>query len=403
MLLFLNVMTSISMRFFGLFLPLVGQSLGANEIVTGISLSLGGLIRTLVLIPAGLIADRTRYDRLFLLFGILGQTSALFFLSLATQPWHLFLISPLQGATQAIILGFLLSRIAVYAEKTKIGRSISYYTATFSLGLTIGSSVGGPIIEFFGLNVAYNGLAMLIAVAAVSLLAYGPQSNIVGEQTGTPVAPAGSKLKGKKVVYPRPFLHLLGSYLVHNLGFGGFYVFFVLYVIYIGGTPMITGLADGISQLVGLILIPIMGELADRKSPKLLIMIAFWGDFLLFVLLRFVYDPLLILPLMVLNGVNGSASMTGLLAMAASYVKDNKGTALATANTFVNMGFTISPLIGGFLLSMGGFPLLMLYSIAMLFVAAGWAFVKVNVPQSEHINNTNDNSILESSSETQNF
>ncbi len=365
------------MRFFNLFLPLVGQSLGITEVLSGTSLSIASLTRAIVLIPAGIIADRTQLDRVFLTIAILGQSLVYIALTFAIEPLHLFYIAPLQGATQAIITGILLSRIARIAPKGKMGRSIGYYTATFSLGLAIGSSMGGPIIEILGLMTAYTYLAIVMGFATLSLLLYKPKQtkDQIGKEAEQSQNPSASKIKWKP---PRSFIHLLGSHVIHNLGFGGFYAFFALYVIALGGTPFLIGVSDGMSQFVSLILIPFMGELADRKGAKVLIMIAFWGDMLLVALMGMITDPFLIFPLMVLNGVNGAASATGLLSMAASQVTTNKGGALATANTVMNIGFTFSPIFGGTLLSIGGFSLLLPYSIIALFISATWASIKVH-------------------------
>jgi MFS family permease len=388
-LLILNIVAALTMRAFNMFLPEIGAILGASKLEVGSMISLGSLLRAILLIPAGLLADRTLHDRPILISAVAGLGVALISASFANISWHLYIASALQGTCQAFLTGFLLARTATFASKGRMGRSVSYYALTFSLGLAIGAAFGGPLSDFQGIPLTYFdfGIAALASLPLFLLYKPGTAKPHTSQQSLNSQNKVIDELKTKPPSTKTKSLYrnLYGSYLVHNLGFGSFYVFFVPYILFIGGTYTISGIADALNQAISLILIPFMGELADRHGARYVILIAMWGDFILLTMLNFVNHPFWIFPLMILNGTNAAASMTGLLTMAATQTKTQRGSRMSTATFVMNIGFTITPLLGGSILTFTGdyFPALLLSSTIFLLLAALWSHIKVHPIESK--------------------
>lgn len=350
--------------------------MGATEPVIGMALMVTSLSRMLTLIPAGIIADRWRRDRLMLGVAMYGLVGSFIVLSQVHLLWQFFVVMPVFGLCSGMVMGVLLARIGQSVEAGSLGRSVSYYTASLSLGLAVGALGGGPLIDWLGFQLAYWNVAILLALGSLVLIGLRRKEISVPHPILIePVVAHESLTPIKKT--PRGFYFLLIGYVIHYLGFGSFFVFFALYMVSLGGTATMAGIADGIQLVVGLVLIPLMGIIADRRSPRTIILIAFWGDLLLLVLLWINPSIWWVFPMMILSGVNAAGSMTGELAMTATLVKTHRGRALNTATTMSHVAFTLAPLVGGVLLGMGGFALLFPISIGLTGIAAIWAVLLI--------------------------
>ena len=205
----------------------MGQTLGATEPVIGMALMVTSLARMLTLIPAGIIADRWKRDRVMLGIAMYGLVGAFIVLSQVQLLWQFFVIMPIFGICSGMVMGVLLARIGESVKTGSMGRSVSYYTASLSLGLAIGALGGGPMIDWLGFQLAYWDIAILLGLGSLIILGYDRTPKSLPDPIPTkPGITSESQTRNEKV--PRGFYFLLIGYLIHYLGFGSFFLFFAL-------------------------------------------------------------------------------------------------------------------------------------------------------------------------------
>ncbi len=131
--------------------------LGANPEQIGLVLSLGWLIKLLVYLPAGWLADRFGPRRVMMPVWFLGTTGVI---GIALAPnWHWlipgFVIYGMSGAAVPLS-GAYLSRVvkleAAERPEQTFSRVLTTLSAGFSIGLIFSPALGGKLAEIVGLQ-----------------------------------------------------------------------------------------------------------------------------------------------------------------------------------------------------------------------------------------------------------
>jgi MFS family permease len=149
--------------------PLFIESLGASPGQIGVVIGGAALVRTLLVIPAGALADRFSPKRL-IVAAMAVPAAGMLLLALATSWWH-----ALAGAIVLDLVGLGIPATSAYiaaaSAETERTRAYTYiYTLSFAVGMTIGPAAGGWLAEAAGYRAVYTASAALVAAGAAILL-----------------------------------------------------------------------------------------------------------------------------------------------------------------------------------------------------------------------------------------
>lgn len=179
-------------------LPLYAKDFGVSAAMVGASISVFGLARMLLNLPAGFLSDR--FGRRLLLVGGPAITALGSFLSAAAGDiWQLLAYRFVAGAGSAMFMTGAITLVTDIATPENRGRMLSLYQGSLLLGVSIGPAVGGLTAELLGLRapfVVVGALAALCTVWAVRAVpethrAAAPTANLVPDADGRAPPAAG--------------------------------------------------------------------------------------------------------------------------------------------------------------------------------------------------------------------
>ena len=326
--------------------PLFLDGTGANILEISLVLFVGGVAATIIMVPSGLLSDRYRRRNILILSSIMYGLAA-FYLT-TVRSWEQSILGFILFSSAFSI--FLPARHTLIADNTdpsKMATTYGLMNAAWPLGLMIGPVLGGFLADNYGWNYTFY------AVVLISLLSIIPNYFFRRTYKGDKML---DKKKTKGTFFTRGIITLLflfslsqiflssargilnpviPLYLTQNFNINETTVGFFF--------SMSLGVATLVAQVPS-------GMLADRYGYKrilaysilpLPIIILFWsviGDYLLLTILYMF--------------IVGLWSMTWSVAQA--YLMNltpilERGLVISIRQTAVELGFTIGPLIGGYL------------------------------------------------------
>jgi MFS family permease len=154
-------------------LPLYAEDFEVSATMVGATISVFGLARVLLNLPAGILSDRV--GRQVMLVGGAAITSIGYFLSaLAGDIWQLLTFRFVAGAGSALFMTSAMTLVTDISTTENRGRMLSYYQGSLLLGVSIGPALGGLVAELFGLRAPFIVVGMLAAVCVLWALRERP-------------------------------------------------------------------------------------------------------------------------------------------------------------------------------------------------------------------------------------
>ena len=153
--------------------PLYVKSLGADSLEIGFVLSLAPVLMVLILVPAGILADRIGRKKIIVGGSAMG-TVAVLFLALA-HDWRQSIVGLLLYWGSAGCLPAVHAYVAHASERKDLNRNFSLVYAAFAVGLIIFPTVGGFLAERVGFPVALLTAAGLYAISTLLVVAVKEQ------------------------------------------------------------------------------------------------------------------------------------------------------------------------------------------------------------------------------------
>lgn len=139
-----------------------------ETVLSGILLSLYGLVNTFSQPLAGALSDRFNRRLPFISGGMLLMSVSVFAFSLASHYWQLLFCRALQGFGLALVLPASMSLMTTATEKPRRGGAMGFYTTMRMVGFVLGPLIGGFLHVRFGFNaVFYAGAAFLLGGAVL--------------------------------------------------------------------------------------------------------------------------------------------------------------------------------------------------------------------------------------------
>ncbi len=341
-------------------LPLYAKEFGVGAAMVGATISVFGLARMLLNLPAGLLSDRFGY-RLLLVGGPAITAIGSFLCAVAGDIWQLLAYRFVAGAGSALFMTGALILVMDISTPENRGRMLSLQLGSLLLGVSIGPAVGGLTAQLFGLRAPFVVVGLLAAASTVWAMKRIPQS-----QRATPasvdhaedVAPTAAASGPLRSLFINP-----GFILISLVSFS---IFFTRTgsrqtVIALMGSERLglsTGALGGIfamMALLNLMAIGPSGAWADRFGrkrvivPSLCIMVVALG---LFAMTGGLW---LFLVAAVLQGIGTGLGGPAPAAYAADVIpSEARGVGMGLFRTYSDIGFVAGPLLLGWIVDATG-------------------------------------------------
>lgn len=172
-------------------LPLYAQSFGLGATAVGSLVTVFGLARIVVNIPAGQWAARFGRRRLLIL-GPLLTAAGSFGFALTDSFVQLLLWRVLQGFGSALLTTTAMIVLADISTPSDRGRIMSLYQGSLLLGAGAGPALGGIVAGLWGYAVPFLIFGGLTFVAAIWALVQMPETRDLARPRSAPAPPAAS-------------------------------------------------------------------------------------------------------------------------------------------------------------------------------------------------------------------
>jgi MFS family permease len=362
---------------FGMIVPVISlyaQDFGVPEVLIGVAISIYGLARFVVNVPAGRFADaRGRRDLLALGAVLTGAGNLLCALA---PNYPLFLAGRfISGGGAAMVLTAGQTIVADISSVANRGRLMAFYQGVFLFAVGLGPVFGGWIATRFGLAAPFAAnAAACVIVTALALLRL--------PETRRPY-PAGDRPRLPVRDQINLFRRIPGFAIVGAVSFALFFArtgcLFQIIPLdgerRLGLSPGRIGLALGMISVVGLLLAWPAGVLADRFGRKAVVVpgtLIYAASLLLFSAAG--SWPAFLFAAAVLassSGIGGSAPA----AYAADIApRDMMASALGAYRSIADSGYVIGPLVLGAINQAVGAQAAYAVTAALL-AASGLAFL----------------------------
>ncbi|HZK18867.1 MAG TPA: MFS transporter [Clostridia bacterium] len=354
----INVMALIAMMGIGVItpiLPLYGKMFTVSNTAIGFLITVFGLARVIVDMPAGLMLDKWGRKG-FLLGGLLTMSVSSLLCAMASSFWVLAFWRFIQGAGSAIYTTSAMTVVADLSNQKNRGQNMALYQGSILLGTGFGPAIGGATADYLSsYRAPFVLFAVLAFIGAVWVWKLIPETKRVNSYFN------GSN-KGKISVWAS-----LGNINLIMVSLINFNIFFARAGIKFDLLPLAgvekfslsptgIGFVLSVSALATVLVLPLAGWLSDRIGRKMLIVPSNIMAGLSMVIFAYCESYSLFLFGAIFYGV--SVGLGGVIASA--YVADVVpqrfyGTAMGFFRALGDVGFVIAPVLLGFMLDRSGF------------------------------------------------
>ncbi len=332
--------------------PLLKQSLGVDFIQLGLALTVGSIVSALVQTPMGWAADRFGARRV-LIAGLVLAGGA--YVSFGLHPTYpgMILNGVLLGVANGVYHPSDYSILGSVIEPSRLGRAFSWHTFSGYLGGALAPMIMLALTHLLGMQVALVAAGVLAWVAAVPLLAAGWLDRSADTRA---VAGGPATIPMRRLVTPA-VLGLVGFFTLLSLSTGALTNFSVVALVSLYGVTLSVAnaaltvflLATALGVLAG-------GVVADATRRHGDVAAAgFAGAALLTGIVGTVYPgPVLLAACMGVAGfLSGMIAPSRDMLVRAAAPPGATGRVFGIVTTGFNIGGTIGPMLGGWIMDHG--------------------------------------------------
>ncbi|RLI06582.1 hypothetical protein DRO24_04750 [Candidatus Bathyarchaeota archaeon] len=338
----LNLFMAFSVQLINPLFPLYLKGLGASDVEVGFAVSLSSVVAMALMLPSGIFMDWVGRRRMLLLSVLLGAAPP--FLLAFVRSWWMAL--PLSMVFSASFSLFVPTRMVLIADSARPGSTATLFglmNIAWPIGGIVAPILSGFIVERFGWSFCFLLAGGILAVSFIpALLIKAPKPRARG------AVRRGSPLDRR---YLTPLLLFLVFHLVMTTAIGCLNVILPIYLKDRFGLPYhLIGLFFTASGAMTLITQIPSGYLADRYGERRFISMVIASIPLLFALWPLLRQWWMLL--LLYTFISGLWSMTWpatLSLLSKTFPEEMRGTAFGVRMTGVRMGFTIGPVIAGYL------------------------------------------------------
>lgn len=318
-------------------LPLYVESLGANPVQIGLVLSLGMVLVTISLIPSGWMTDRVSRRSMMIIGWVMGLVAIL--VLAAAQTWQ----QAIPGLVLYNLCAFNMPAINSYVTaEVKKGQDVrKVFTTVFSgftLGMLISPAAGGWLADVLGLRPLFLLAAVAFGISALLIF-------MIKEQ---PVQQAHTEGTVRPLLNNRPFIYLsvlfFFAFLFAHLGIP----LSSNFMRDIRGYDMaVIGILGSINSLGSLVLTIWLGRWPRSRTASLILAEMTVASYPL-IMLTTTSFPWMAVALFMRGGVGTMRQLAG-ARLGELMPSRSMGLGFGVFSTVVNLAFTISPYIAGWL------------------------------------------------------
>jgi len=342
----LNILFAFNMNLVTPLQPLFIENLGANVLEIGLVISLQGLVSTILMIPSGLFMRKIGEKRMLLISSSISMISLLFYTF--SRGWQELL--PWAIMYGSIFSTFIVTRMSIIADHSSTENRATTYglmNMTWSFGILLGPLIAGLLVDTYGWN------PLFYLASFISVLSLIPALFLRGDKI---IIKESDKKEDPLLAFDSNPLRVISLFFFMQFamcaGMGVINITIPLYLIEVFSTSatqvgLFISVGVGLSTL--LTQIP-SGLIADKFGNKKVMLYCASITALLYLLAPLIGNYLLLVVVYML--INASWSMTwpsSVAYLVDSVPKSKRSIAISIRQTAIRLGFTIGPLIGGYL------------------------------------------------------
>jgi DHA1 family multidrug resistance protein-like MFS transporter len=328
-------------------------NLGTPTDLTGVVAAASTIAGIIVSLPAASLSDILG-KRKFLLIAGFVFASAPFFYLLITVWWQLIIIRFYHGFATAIFVPVAEATVAELFP-TKRGERIALFSTATYAGRVIAPTLGGYILFATANNfhILYLAVGIAGATALITALPFSRNKPNITEQIN--IKETGKRLfAGWKAVVKTPgvlAVSFVQACTYYAYGSAEFYLAGYLPEI-AHLNELLTGIIITSIIAVAIFARPYLGRLSDKAGRRIPILAGCIVSGLPLLIVPFVTDFWVLLPLVMIYGVGFAAVIASTSALISELVsKEFVGTSMGFIDTIMDVGQTAGPIISGLILS----------------------------------------------------
>jgi MFS family permease len=341
----INILFAFNMNMVTPLQSLFIENLGANALEIGLVISVQGLVSTILMIPSGLFLGKIGKKRMLLISSIISMLSLLLFT--VSQGWQELL--PWAIIYGSIFSTFIVTRMSIIADHSSTESRATTYglmNITWSIGSLLGPLIAGLVVDLLGWN------PLFYLASFISFLSLIPTLFFKGD--AIPLKKSGRK-EESLLVFDAKTVRVISLFFLVQFtmctGMGVINIIMPLYLIEVFRTSTTQiGLFLSVGVVFSTLLTQIpSGLVADKFGHKKVILSCALITALLYILAPLMDDYLRLI--VVYMFINASWSMTwpsSVAYLVDSVPKSKRSIAISIRQTAIRLGFTIGPLIGGY-------------------------------------------------------
>jgi len=348
-------------------LPLFGRVFGVGAALVGLLITVFGVGRVLLDIPAGYLADRMGRRAVLLGSSVIVAGGSVLAASAGTFG-NLLIWRFVQGAGSAIFTTAAMTAIVDLTGPAHRGRAMSLYAAALLIGASLGPGIGGIVTSRWGPRAPFLAYAVLALLVFVWVFLQVPETT-VGSPQISKVAPAAPDP-------PYPWKDFILVALVTFATFvarvGGRSTILPLFAYNrLGMSVLQVGLVLSMIAVLNLLVLYPLGTLTDRFGRKVAIVPGVLLIGLAFAQLAFAPSYAALLLGAVLLGIgDGIGGPVPAAYMADLSPSGRTGLAIGLYRLFGDLGFLVGPITLGWISDTSGYAAALLANAGLMVAAA---------------------------------
>ncbi|RLI50364.1 hypothetical protein DRO61_03955 [Candidatus Bathyarchaeota archaeon] len=365
----INILFAFNMNLVNPLQSLFIENLGANVLEISLVISLQGLVSTILMIPSGIFMSKIGEKRMLLISSIISMVALIFYTF--ARGWQELL--PWALIYGSIFSTFVVTRMSIIADHSSTENRATTYglmNMTWSLGSLLGPLIAGLLVDMYGWNPLFYLASFISVLSIIPALFFKGKTRIIKES---------EKKEEPDHTFDSKTVRIISLFFLMQFamctGMGVINIIMPLYLIKIFSTSatevgIFLSIGVGLSTL--LTQLP-SGLVADKFGNKKVLLSCAILTALLYLIAPFMGNYILLVIVYML--INASWSMTwpsSVAYLVDSVPKPKRSIAISIRQTGIRLGFTIGPLIGGYLWHMfeqGTVPPTFPFYISSLFFA----------------------------------
>jgi len=363
----LYIATFFSYLGIAIFVPLLSlyiKSLGGTGSEIGFIFSLN--FGTTIVFGAifGAIIDLYDHEKKLLLLGTLLTILSFYGIGISHTVEQVAFYRAMMGIGFA---GFNTSAtVTVTRFSSKYGKEVGDYTVFQALGLLVGYFLGGLFAESFGMDVAFQIIAIIASPSIIAVAFLRPPSK---EREQELVSEKVFLKSVKKRLLPSSS-HLLSigiilayiAYFVRTMAMSGWKAFVSIYLNSLGASLLLLGIIYAVSVIPQLPITPLAGRLIDKFGAKKFIVLSLITTAFYIGITPLIDNYWYGLVLISLDGVIFGIMFTAVSGYVSKYVpEENRGEAIGLIYTSFGFGGLLGPILSGILVDLFGMVAMMYF------------------------------------------